>query len=114
MRIIGELKHKNEEPLIWLQRTFGNGVVAADLGRSSALCHREFRHFLLKHKEKTFLLLSTREKQLAQKASRLHFDRSAQRIGHGVRSLDAGVIHIQPMRLRFALPATFRRASLSQ
>ena len=97
-----ELKHKNEESIDLAAAYLGNGVVAADLAGAEALFATENFSSLFTEAQRKDVPFTIHAGEAAGPESiKAALRLGAQRIGHGVRSLeDAG--------------ATFKRASLSQ
>ena len=95
MRGTGEaLKHKNEESIDLAAAYLGNGVVAADLAGAEALFATEnFSSLFAKAQRKDVPFTIHAGEAAGPESIKAALRLGAQRIGHGVRSLeDAGVI----------------------
>ena len=89
-----ELKHKNEESIDLAAAYLGNGVVAADLAGAEALFATEnFSSLFAKAQRKDVPFTIHAGEAAGPESIKAALRLGAQRIGHGVRSLeDAGVI----------------------
>lgn len=89
-----ELKHKNEESIDLAAAYLGNGVVAADLAGAEALFATEnFSSLFAEAQRKNVPFTIHAGEAAGPKSIKAALRLGAQRIGHGVRSLeDAGVI----------------------
>ena len=89
-----ELKHKNEESIDLAAAYLGNGVVAADLAGAEALFATESFSSLFAEAQRKDVPFTIHAGEAAgPKSIKAALRLGAQRIGHGVRSLeDAGVI----------------------
>ena len=89
-----ELKHKNEESIDLATAYLGNGVVAADLAGAEALFATEnFSSLFAKAQRKDVPFTIHAGEAAGPESIKAALRLGAQRIGHGVRSLeDAGVI----------------------
>ena len=89
-----ELKHKNEESIDLAAAYLGNGVVAADLAGAEALFATEIFSSLFAEAQRKDVPFTIHAGEAAGPESiKAALRLGAQRIGHGVRSLeDAGVI----------------------
>ena len=89
-----ELKHKNEESIDLAAAYLGNGVVAADLAGAEALFATEnFSSLFAEAQRKNVPFTIHAGEAAGPESTKAALRLGAQRIGHGVRSLeDAGVI----------------------